>query len=159
MRAGKVTRPDRITPSVPLHTTFLLLLAHLFLALCFPASFLCLVLPMWSPSSSSWMGKVNDGARAAHINSTLSLFTFPLPLSRVSPFPLSWALFLPSRLCNQSRTQMWSWLRVSLGVGVTVVWLRLCDAPDLSALPHWGKTTPGAHMPVDTTCSCINDDL
>lgn len=116
MRAGEVTRPDRITPSVPLQATFLLLLlTHLTLS--FSASFLCLVLPMRSPSSVSLMGWVNVGARAAHINSIRSLFTFLLP-SLASPLPPHVTFSTRSTLLfalslRESRTPAQSWLRNS----------------------------------------------
>lgn len=82
-----MTRLDRIKPCVRLHATFLLLLVHPTLALSFSASFLCSVLPMRSPSSVSLMGRVNVGARAAHINCTRSLFTFLLPSPLASLLP------------------------------------------------------------------------
>lgn len=148
MRVGKVTRPERVTPSVPLHTTFLL---HLTLTLFFPASFLCLALPMmWSPSSGSLMGKVNVDARAAYTNSTPSPFSF---LPHLSPSPPALcphatfsALLSPLSLCNQSRALTWWWLKG----------LLLCQsdchlAPSVCcsgspALSQWAGITPGAHL-------------
>lgn len=160
MRAGKVTRPDRVTPSVPVQTTFFLLLFHLTLTLSFPASFLC---PCEVPTSGSLMGKVNVVARAAHTTSLPPSFTFspgpPPPLSppththrvtfstRLSP------LFSPLSLCSQSRTPTRSWLRVSpwchsdCHLAVSACHFRsLC-----SSLVGWNT-----HRCSSPPCSCIH---